>query len=391
MAANNPSIGPGDIANPGTEGGPGFTMSKPEWIAIQNYVNDGLSLPTTIDQFRNQLGSGAPADLSDFNKLIVAYDSVNQHCSTWQTSTFPNTVSLASDIYEYGANKVPVYYPAIVEEANVLSTNPNDPGAKEALAAILGDLQQTAGGYAAKAKASSDAIKLFAEQMTADQNTLVGTPVAPGLQQYYTDKYGKTSAEVAQFNQELVGYRLALAGDQAEYRHDCIVAETTPTYAWIWPFGTIAAAVVAGEYGHKAVEALGRINDDEANIARISAALAADANLISALTLATGGIANIATALAAALPAVQKIQGVWQGMSDDIAAIVKMIDTDIRKVPPIIMSLGVDEAVTAWSNVAQAANVYRVNAYVTTAGGAVASMQAWKVRRLMASPKNKAA
>ena len=59
------------------------------------------------------------------------------------------------------------------------------------------------------------------------------------------------------------------------------------------------------------------------------------------------GIGNISTALANALPAVQKIQGVWQGMSDDIAAIVTMIDKDIRQVPPVIMNLGVSEAVTA--------------------------------------------
>ena len=78
-------------------------------------------------------------------------------------------------------------------------------------------------------------------------------------------------------------------------------------------------------------------------------------------------------------------------MSDDIAAIVTMIDKDIGRFRPVIMNLGVSEAVTAWSNVAQAANAYRVNAYVTTSGGALAGMEAWKVRNLMASPKNKAA
>lgn len=391
MAANTPSIGPGAIADPGTQGGPAFNLSKPEWIAIQNYVTDGLSLPITIDQFRNQLGSGAPADLSDFNQLIDAYGAVHEHCNSWQTSIFPNTVSLASDIFEYGTNKVPVYYPAIVEEANVLTTDPGNTAAAAALGEILGYLQQTASGYAAKAKASSDAIKQFSEQMQGDQNTLVGTPAQPGLQQYYTGKYGQTSAEVTQFNEELVAFRLALSGDEAEYRHDCIVAETSASYAWVWPVGTIAAGIVAGEYGHKAVEALKRVGDDEDDIARVSAQLAADANLISALTLAIHGIGNISTALADALPAVQKIQGVWQGMSDDIAAIVTMIDTDIRKVPPIIMNLGVSEAVSAWAKVAQAANAYRFNAYVTTSGGALTSMEAWKVRNLMASPKNKAA
>ncbi len=42
------------------------------------------------------------------------------------------------------------------------------------------------------------------------------------------------------------------------------------------------------------------------------------------------------------------------------------------------MDLGVDEAVTAWHNVALNADQYRVNAYVTEAPG-IQSMQGWKV------------
>jgi hypothetical protein len=223
--------------------------------------------------------------------------------------------------------------------------------------------------------------------MQADQNTLVGTTAAPGLQKYYTDKYGATSAEVTLYTQQLAGWRLALTGDQAEYRQDVIIASTTPTYVWIFPEGTIAAAIVAGIYGHKAVEKLDDIKTDQDNIDRLTADLAADANLINAINMATSGIDGISTALAAALPVVQKIQGIWQGISDDIASIASLINTDIRQVPPIIMNLGVSEATTAWYKVGQAANAYRTNAYVTTSGGAAASMEAWKLRTLIASPR----
>lgn len=381
------SIAPGAIATAGTNGGPNFILSKTEWLAIQTYVNDALSLPTTIDQFRNSLGSGAPADLSDFTQLITAYATLNGHCKTWQTTTYPTTVSLASDIYEYGTNKVPVYYPAILTEAKILVSDPTNADAIAALKAILDNLQGTASGYQTKAKAAADAIQAFANDTTADESTLIGPKGDAGLQKYYTDKYGSASAQVTQYTNELNGYKLSLAGDQAEYRHDVIVASTSPTYAWVWPFGTIAAAIVAGIYGHKAVEALDRIANDQKQINALEADLAADANLINAINMATGGISGITTALQAALPVVQKIQGIWQGISDDIAAIAKLIDTDIRQVPPIIMNLGVSEAVTAWYNVAQAANQYRVNAYITTSGGPTASVEAWKVRNLIASRK----
>jgi hypothetical protein len=381
------SIAPGAIATAGTTGGPNFILSKTEWIAIQTYVNDALSLPTTLDQFRNSLGSGAPADLSDFTQLITAYATLNGHCSTWQTKTYPTTVSLASDIYEYGTNKVPVYYPAILTEAKILISDPTNADAIAALKAILDNLQTTANGYQTKAKAAADAIQTFANDTTADETTLIGPKGDAGLQKYYTDKYGATSAQVTQYTNELSGWKLSLVGDQAEYRHDVIVASTTPTYAWVWPFGTIAAAIVAGIYGHKAVEALDHIANDQKQINALQADLTADANLINAINMATGGISGITTALQAALPVVQKIQGIWQGISDDITAISKLIDTDIRQVPPIIMNLGVSEAVTAWYNVAQAANQYRVNAYVTTSGGPAAGMEAWKVRNLIVSRK----
>jgi hypothetical protein len=52
-------------------------------------------------------------------------------------------------------------------------------------------------------------------------------------------------------------------------------------------------------------------------------------------------------------------------------AISTLIDTDVREVPPIIMDLGVDEAVKAWHNVAVNADAYRVNAHVRQATGAL--------------------
>jgi hypothetical protein len=386
MSVTQPlSIAPGTLATPGTPGGPAFTLSRTEWLAVQTYVIDALSLPITMDQFKNSLGPGAPSDLSDFTQLVSAYATINGHCTTWQQTTFPTTVSLASDIYEYGVNKVPVYYPAILKEAQILSDDPNNADAAKALAAILDNLQGTASGYQTKATAAYNAVKTFADQSLADQGTLIGPQGETGLKKYYADKYGATSKDVQQLTLSLAAEKLALAGDQEEYRQDVIIAATTPTYAWVFPLGTIAAAIVAGIYGHKAVEALDRAKDDQDQIDRLNAELAADANLINAINLATDGITGISGALKAALPVIQKIEGVWKGLSDDIASIVSLINTDIRQVPPIIMNLGVSEATTAWYNVGQAAYQYRLNAFVTTSGGAVASMEAWKMRRMVAS------
>lgn len=359
------NIGPGDIAKPGTTNGPGFSLSKTEWLSIQTYVNDALALPTDKTSFAKSLGPGAPTDLSDFDQLIDCYKNISSHCLTWKQTTYPLTVSLASNIYDYGTNKVPLYYGAILPLANKLSENPNDTQSKEALKGVLQTLTTAASGYQAHASHVASEVQKFADETQADKTVLSGTDGKSGLIKYYNDKFGSKSAEVVELNKEIVAQRLVLSSKNAEYDHDVIVAATTPTYAWIFPVGTIAAAVVAGVYGHKAVEALDAARAAQSKINSLSDEIAADAKLMTSIFLSEQGMHTIESDLAEALPVIQKIEGVWGAISADLAAIVKMIDEDIAKALPIIMNLGVEEAIRAWHNVALAANTYRINAYIT--------------------------
>lgn len=378
------NIGPAAIATPSETGGPPFTLSKAEWLTIQTYVNNALALPTTMDQFKNSLGPGAPSDLSDFNAIVDAYQVLNGHCVTWQKTTFPSSVALADSVYDYGINKVPVYYPAILKEANILIADPNNAQAKQALAAIIGVLETAATGYATQATTVADAIQQFATDTQADKTTLVGPNGGAGLQAYYNGKYGSASADVQAKLADITAQQIVLKSAMAEYTHDVTVAATSATYAWVPVVGWIAAAVVAGIYGHKAVEALDEANDARDQIAKDNAIIQADFNLMLAINTTELGLSTIVDALSAALPVIEKLQGVWGAMAADLAAIGVMIENDIASVPPIIMNLGVDEATKAWYNVAQAANAYRVNAYVQDSG-TTPSMLAWKVENHMAS------
>jgi hypothetical protein len=380
-------ISPGAIANPAVEQGPNFSLSTPQWLAVQTYVQDGLFLPTDETSFRSHLGSGAPSDLSDFQSLISAYAALNAHCSTWANTTFPNTVALASSIYEYGMQKAPVYYPPILKEAQALEANPDDQSAQAALKAILGVLEGAASGYADKAATAAGEIAQFATDTAGDHTTLVGTDGTGGLLKYYNDEYGAKSADSVKLAQQIQDQRQTLDAANAEYNHDVVVAATSAAYAWVFPFGTIAAAVVAGVYGKKATDALDQVHAAQALINALSAEQAADATLLSTLYWSVNSIGGIKAALEKALPVVQEIQGVWGGMASDLGAIRTLIDSDIAQVPPIIMNLGVEEALKSWHDVAQAADAYRVNAYVTQSGGAAESMEASKVALQLSSDR----
>lgn len=358
------NIGPGAIATASVEGGPAFTLSSTEWIAIQNYVLEGQSLPINETDFRAFLGKGAPEDLSDFIQLIKAYGDINAHVTKWQEDTFPQSVSLASDIVAY-ANLAPTYYNPILPLAEALTKNPDDVDARNKLTAILDVLIKNAEEYHANAKIVSEKIQEFGEETRQDKIVMTGTDGTGGLKKYYEDEYGETSEEVIRLNKEIEAQRVILDAANADYDHNNVIASTTPAYGWIWPVGTVAGAVVAGVYGDKAAKALDRARAAQEEIDSLTDDLAANANLMTTINRAQVGITNIIEPISNALPSIQKIQGVWGAIADDLFNIKQLIETNIAQALPIIMDLGVESAINAWAEVGKIAEAYRLNAYIT--------------------------
>lgn len=378
---------PNDIGEPGTEGGPPFVMAKSEWAAIQAYSINALSLPTTDDEFRTSIDAEPSFDLSDFTQLITAYDLINQHVTVWEDDTFPSSVDLAGRIYQYGSQKVPVFYPEVSALADEIVADPNNEVLQQKMKALLESLENTAQGFADEADIVSEAVTQFAQQTQADKTTLLGPNGNDGLQAYYNQKYGESSKEVEQLTQEIAAQQIILDAAMEEYNKDVIIAATTPTYAWVFPVGLIAAAVVAGIYGDKAVKALDEAKAASKKIDELNKELKRNAMLLIYINNATSGMTEISTKLVEALPAIQKIRGVWGAMAQDLHRIVEIIDEDIRKAIPILQSLGVDEAMRAWQSVAWAANQYRLNAYIVEEVGTGESQETFNIYSLILGRK----
>jgi len=357
-------FGPGDLCETNADGSPKFTLSSEEWYEIQCYVNDASQLPTTEAAFKTLLGSNAPSNLDDFKKLIEAYKNVNDHTSYWQENTFPHSVSLASDIYNY-SSKAKNYFAPICPLAQKLVDNPNDEAAKDKLVAILDTLSKDADKYKTTAGNVSNEIADFANKTVADGNALGGDDGKGGFYKYYNDKYGTESVEVLDLQKQLASGLEVLKTETANYNHDVVVAATTPTYVWVSPFGTIAAAVVAGVYGKRATDALRNMHAAQDKIDLMNGKIQADTQLMFALQNAVLGIDTILKSLESALSVIQKIEGAWGAISDDLKAISDTIQEDIAKALPIIMDIGVDTAIKEWETVGNLANTYRLNAYIT--------------------------
>lgn len=353
---SKPSIGPGALQPQGTDP---FLLSKPEMVLVQTYVEAGTRLPASRADMQAKLGIAA-SDVDQFDDLIGAYKNTYDHCSYFKTVTFPMSVGLASDIVAYNV-KVPIYYGALNTiilqwQAGTLS----DEDAKKKFQLIFTNLRNQAQTFSDSAKDVKQKMIDFVEETKADQGFL------QPIQTRYKAKYESQGGVIDTFTKEITNDNNQITFWNDQYSHDVIVAATTPTYAWVFPIGTIAAGIVAGIYGKKATDALDNVHDYQNKLAQAEDGLRQALILKHDLDLANSSLDGILAALNAALPVLEKMEGIWGALADDLGNIVtQILDNDIGKADVLIKDLGVAEAISAWAAVSKLADNYRLSAYIT--------------------------
>lgn len=349
-------IGPGSLAQPA---GSPFLLSRQEWFVVQRYVGSVLSLPTTEADLRLKLDMPATMAMAPFARLLHDYAALVPHATEWKKTTFPATVALANDIVHY-ASEAPVYYGAITKNVNKLLSNGDDGDAKKQLAAVIKRLATEAKTFEERAKKVYAAVKLFAEQTATDTTSL------DELSKHYATKFGDNSQHGKDLAKDLKETNELITQATQEYEYDKAVACATPAYAWIVvpPFGLIAAVIVAGIYGDKAVKAKERLDKLKKDLAQLTADQALSFALTSSISLACAKVAECRAAAHSALPVIQRIQGAWSAIHSDLAHIGEIIDKDIDKAILEIKDLGVDIAIDQWHKLAVTADAYRANAYI---------------------------
>jgi Bacillus haemolytic enterotoxin (HBL) len=354
-STQKPNLGPGQLMPIGNNP---FLLSTPQFIAVQTYVEAGSTLPASQEDMQVKLGI-SPKDAATFDDLILAYKGVATHCSYFKRTTFPMSVELAGDIVHYNT-KVPIYYGALTPIINGWNDGTLSPDlAKAKLDAILKNLLSTAKGYATNATTVKEKMNQFVQETTQDQSNL-----AP-VKKRYEDILDGEHGEIQTYRDMIENAKDQIHHWNEEYQKDVTIAATTATYAWIWPAGTIAAAVVAGVYGKRAQDALDNIHEFQDKLASSQTSLKKALTLQGDLTLADTSLTNILTELKVALPVLQQMEGIWGAIAKDLSDILQVIDQDIDQAPAIIKDLGVAEAIIDWEKVARIADSYRANAYIT--------------------------
>lgn len=369
-------LGPGFFSNAADAGGAPFCMSSAKWIMLQSFFNDVVNLPSNVDALAAKMGPGAPKDMSDFNKLVAAYTILQTHGHTFTSTIYDQIVDLGSDIFNYALN-VPQYFgpTGLQSLIDQLTAVPQPTG--DALKLLMSEVKAffdqmvadiKAGSFIQKAKDVKTALQSLITLLESDLTTLGTDSPASGYWKYYNDEYGSTSDTVSTLNTQIAALKARLKPLEDEYAHDVIVAATAAAYVWIYPVGTIAAAIVAGVYGADATATKNAIDAVIASISSLEDKEKADVALMADLNTVTASINDLSGHLKTALGILEGIEGNWNSISNDLSALSTMMAGDVSHALALILNVKLGAVINAWQNVQNEAQTYRNNAYITVQG-----------------------
>lgn len=356
MGDKDQLLSPGELA--AVKDSP-FLLSKGEWLSVQRYVTNTMALPITEDVMRTQLFMPADMKFDDFTPLLEGYKTVVPHVTKWKTTTFPATVKLAGDIVLY--NKMAkAYYNGLKENIDLLLKNPNDEKARLELSASIKMLSGMAKKYADRAETVHGDIQAFSLQTATD------AVLIDNLNGVYKQKFGANSVWGKKLVDDLNELRDLIETTIVEYEYDKAVACATPAYAWIVvpPIGLIAAIIVAGIYGDKAVKARNRLEELRKDLATAQGNEKLSLMLTCSLGVARDSLSFIQRDIQAALPVIQKIQGVWHAIHTGLDDLCEIIHENIDEAIIEIKKMGIAIALEQWSSLAVKAEAYQANAYI---------------------------
>jgi hypothetical protein len=335
-----------------------LVLTAKQWAAVQAYCVSAIALPAGMDEFKTYLPADPPGGFDAFEPLVGCWQDVHAHATTWRNDVFPASVSCAADIVHY-ADKVPLYYGALPTALAAILAEPSDPAALATFKALVGNLRLSAQGYAGHATLVKQGMVTFSEATQADQKRL-----APLLTDYLK-QLGDEDPVIAQMQKDYAADKAAVDMWNAQWEHDTIVAATSLAYAWIWPFGTVAAVIVAGIYGKRATDDLSQAAGYQEKTKILDGKLKSAAQLSLDLKRIDKDLQDVSDKLGAALAVIEAIEGRWTALDDDLANILSILDEDVSKADDFIKSLGIDEAIDAWRKIGAEADAYRQNAFIT--------------------------
>ena len=236
---------------------------------------------------------------------------------------------------------------------------------KKRFIAVADRLAKEATDHAVTAEGVRDLVTEFRNQTSDDHSTV------RRLKKEYEDRFGEGSARAEQLKKDIEDTRNLINTLNDEYNHAVVVSATTPTYAWVYPFGTIAAITVAGIYGDKAVKLRNAIDRTRERLGQLQAEERERITMLAGLSLARKSLQGIQTKMEPAIEALDKASKSWRAVATDIGKLRNLVAGMEGEFALYLDD--VEQAISEWKLIAEKADAYRAHAHIQIEPAAAAA------------------
>ena len=348
----NSILGPGRLIDDNER----LVLANPSWLTIRRYIENATRLPTEEATLRSNLKLNESDSFAPFKPLQKVFIKVKDDAIHWRDYTYPQALGLASDINTY-SKKAAVFYEELIPVIDALVENPQDKDNKTLFRDIVIDLAETAKSHADNAENILDSIGHFQNQLSSDESHLAQ------LERDYGDKLGVSNENYRSLKADLDRATRDLEQENRRYDRQVMAAATSPSYAWVFPFGTIAATIVAGVYGDRAVETLRRIKRLKRQISHLSPRVERYQRFSENLDLAQGAVKNIKKDIESTLPIIRQVRGQWSYMSTDLNHISTIVNEELPEAVDHLKKLYIRLALNQWQEVGASTREFIETAY----------------------------
>lgn len=289
------------------------------WHFLQVYSTWGLRLPHTDETLQQKLTITDPGSYDFYPSMLQGYQQLFSASDHFQKVVFTEVVALGNSLRRF-ADEAKAGDGGTFDAINDLV----EAGDAESLAAVLElieDLQNQAIKNVSDAEKVESLLADYSAQLVTAEATIRGTQEKVESDSKVSSARIKALEGGKDVTGSIENFKELRDTFQKEYDHDVVVAATTPTYGWVFPFGTIAAAVVAGIYGDKAVKALKNYNEMVSKYAAAKSELAIANNTHNVQSLALEGLNKAKDLTQKAIEQTTIVKNAWSSLSSNLTTV----------------------------------------------------------------------
>ena len=347
-------------------------LSEQEWIKLNMFARSASILPITQESMRKRFNMNSYVAFDGvYQSLLSNYQNIHQISSQWLgESGYQNKmISLVENLVTY-SHKINDNSYGMIHQAQLMvraADNFDDTAfeqAKADLLAILEVMLKVANQYYQNADSLGNGLTDFINALDSQMRNLDKLQAAnQGILENDGSEASKDIDELKRRIDEL----------NQEYRKWVTVAATTPTYAWIFPFGTIAAISTASTGSAKAVALKNQIQSITDDVTVMREQMAQDQAIYLSWSIATYSIEKIRESSRSTLSSQQRLRGGWALIASQLDSIIQGIadvnSDDVLNDPDNFIAAYITESEIEklklrWKNIGEEGEKWLVNSDV---------------------------